>query len=103
MDRSICVLAATAIAIGRLPGEPPAILPHRRGWLSRIAGLRVRRPLADPRLEILRAISASLTRGDAAGRRVLVAAAMQAGWSRGDLCRVFPDTPIFADNAGEGA
>lgn len=87
-------LVAAAIAIGRMPGEPPRILPAPRGWLAWIIGSRVRRPLADPALEVARAISASLARGEAMIRRELMVAAEGAGWSRVDLRRAFPGASI---------
>jgi hypothetical protein len=85
-------LVAAAIAVGRLPGEPAAILEVRTRpqLLSSLFGLRTRRPLSDPRLEILRAISASLTRGVARIGADLVAAAHRTGWTDDDLRRTFP-------------
>jgi hypothetical protein len=58
---------AAAVAAGRMPGEPAIILhPRLRpSPLARLVGMRQHRPLADPRLEILRAISAALTQGRA--------------------------------------
>lgn len=99
MDSATRPLVAAAIAIGRMPGEPPAILPVRHGWLAWMIGVRGRLPLADPRLEVLRAISASLARGERAIRTELLVAAEQAGWSRADLRRAFPDAPMFGAGA----
>lgn len=85
-------LVATAIGIGRMAGEPASVLHTGRGtrllaWLS---GRRNHGPLADPRLEVVRAISAWLACGNNAIRGDLVAAAMSVGWSRDDLYSFFP-------------
>jgi hypothetical protein len=50
--------------------------------------------LADPRLEVLRAISASLSRGMAQIGDDLLAAAYRAGWTSHDLRRAFPDIVV---------
>lgn len=89
-------LIAAAVAAGRLPGEPPVILrpSTQPSWLMRVVGTRRRGPLADPRLEVLRAISASLSRGMAQIGDDLLAAAYRAGWTFHDLRRAFPDVPV---------
>lgn len=89
-------LVAAAVAIGRLPGEPAEILASvaQPNLLAILFGTRRRGPLADPRLEVLRAISASLSRGAAAIRRDLVVAASQVGWTTDDLRRTFPDVAV---------
>jgi hypothetical protein len=91
-------LIAAAVAIGRLPGEPAIIIDPivRPGIVSHLFGLRTRRPLSDPRLEILRAISASLARGVARIGADLVAAAHRRGWSDDDLRRAFPGVALEA-------
>lgn len=85
-------LVTTAIEIGRLAGEPAAILHEGRSTrlLAWLFGRRDHGPLADSRLEVVRAISAWLARGNGAIRGDLVAAAMSAGWSQDDLSSFFP-------------
>lgn len=85
-------LIEAAVAIGRMPGEAPLVLPSSRTWKPWELLARVRRPtpLADPRLEVLRAISASLARGVAEISVELVVAASRAGWTLDDLNRTFP-------------
>jgi hypothetical protein len=85
-------LVAAAVETGRLPGEPPVILPPltRPSLLTRMIGTRRRGPLADPRLEVLRAISASLAKGVAQIGDDLLAAAHRVGWTSDDLRRTFP-------------
>ena len=93
-------LVAAAIAIGRLPGEPAVVLAARRrpDLLSFIFGRRARVPLADPRLEVIRAISASLSRGFDTIRADLIADAAKAGWSRSDLSMLFPALSFRAES-----
>lgn len=85
-------LVAAAIAIGRMPGEPAAVLPVRQRphLASVIFGRKIRSPLADPRLEVIRAISAWLASGFDTIRADLVAEAAEVGWSPGDLSILFP-------------
>ncbi|MBB5712947.1 hypothetical protein [Sphingomonas xinjiangensis] len=85
-------LVAAAIEIGRMPGEPAAVLPARQRplLLGYLFGRKTHRPLADPRLEVIRAISASLTRGIDTIRADLITAAAKVGWSRNDLSLMFP-------------
>ena len=85
-------LIAAAVATGRMPGEPSTVLQPqaRRPILARLFGSQVKGPLADPRLEVLRAISASLSNGEAQIRRDLVAAAYRVGWTPDDLGATFP-------------
>lgn len=85
-------LVATAIGIGRMAGEPASVLSAERRTrrLAWLFGRTKRSPLADPRLEVIRAISAWLARGNGAIRSDLVAAAAHAGWSRNDLRSIFP-------------
>ena len=85
-------LVAAAMAIGRLPGEPASVLPPpgRRRLLARLLGIRPRSALADPRLEVIRAISAALASGATPVRGELVAAAFNAGWSLDELRRALP-------------
>lgn len=91
-ERSLAALVRAAIAIGRLPGEPATVLHpgKRRFLLALLLGRKSHGPLADPRLEVIRAISASLSRGVGTIRRDLIAAAAKAGWSRDDLSLMFP-------------
>jgi hypothetical protein len=91
-------LVAAAIAIGRMPGEPATILranprPH---LLAYLLGVKTHGPLADPRLEVIRAISASLSRGINTIRADLVTAAANVGWSRDDLSLLFPTASLRA-------
>ncbi|PCD04308.1 hypothetical protein COC42_08505 [Sphingomonas spermidinifaciens] len=92
----IAAAIAIAIAIGRMPGEPPKILPamQRVSLIAWLAGTRSRRPLADPQLEVVRAISASLARGASAIRHDLLTAVLLAGWTIEDLRLAFPDVPV---------
>jgi hypothetical protein len=89
-------LIIAAVAAGRLPGEPAIVLTSRgrRPLLARLFGSRVRSPLADPRLEVVRAISASLSTGMGIIRADLLAAADHVGLNRDDLCRAFPGIAI---------
>ncbi|KTF68290.1 hypothetical protein ATB93_14925 [Sphingomonas sp. WG] len=66
----------------------------RRTLRALILGAKAHCPLADPRLEVLRAISASLARGAGAIGRELMAAAQDVGWSIGDLGKAFPGVPM---------
>jgi hypothetical protein len=93
-------LVAAAIAIGRMPGEPAVVLTARQRphLLSIIFGRRAWVPLADPRLEVIRAISASLSRGIDAIRADLIADAVKAGWSRSDLSVLFPALSLRAES-----
>lgn len=85
-------LVAAAVATGRLPGEPASVLQPgaRRSILARLFSSHVKCPLADPRLEVLRAISASLSNGEAHISRDHAAAAYRVGWTPDDLGNVFP-------------
>lgn len=89
---SLGSLVSTAMAIGRMPGEPAAVLRagQRPRLLTRIFGRKIHGPLADPRLEVIRAISASLSRGIGTIRADLITAAAKVGWSREDLSCMFP-------------
>lgn len=89
-------LVAAAIAIGRLRGEPGTVLRQetRPSILSRLLGSRVKGPLADPRLEVIRAISASLAHDSAHIRGDLAAAAYRVGWTPDDLGRTFPGVRV---------
>lgn len=91
-------LIAAAIAIGRMPGEPAAVLyaKQRLRLLADLVGSKAHASLADPRLEVIRAISASLTRGIGVIRADLVAAAANVGWTRDDLSLMFPAVPLRA-------
>ena len=90
-------LAAAAVAAGRMPGEPATVLaPRPPTLLARLLGFRPRSPLADPRLEVLRAISATLARGVAQIGADFVVAAQRVGWTVDDLRRTFPGVPIQA-------
>lgn len=91
-DPRLRSLVAAAIAIGRMPGEPAAVLHavKRHGLLANLFGGKGHGPLADPRLEVVRAISASLSRGVGAIRGDLVSAAVKVGWSGDDLGEMFP-------------
>jgi hypothetical protein len=86
-------LLAAAAAVGRLPGEPPVIIaPRAKPWLlGFLIGSPVRRPLSDPALEVVRAISASLANGAAAVNGDLLAAAYQAGLTPRHLRATFPN------------
>ena len=90
------ILIAAAVAAGRLPGEPAMILPKPTGpsLLAWLIGARRRGPLADPRLEVLRAISASLANGVAQIAGELLAAAHRVGWTADDLRRTFPGVVV---------
>jgi hypothetical protein len=91
MDWSVPILVA-AVAVGRLPGEPPTIL-EPRGKPSVLASLfrrTTRTPLSDPALEVVRAISASLANGAATIRGDLLSAAFRAGLTSGHLRTAFP-------------
>lgn len=85
-------LVAAAVEVGRMPGEPPVILKPalRPSLLARLVGIRPHGPLADPRLEVLRAISASLNRGVVRIGGDLLAAAYEVGWTADDLRHLFP-------------
>lgn len=87
---------AAAVALGRMPGEPANILkPGRpRSLIARLFGAKAYNPLANPRLEVVRAISASLTRGAMRIDAELVAAARRAGWTTEDLGKTFPGVPM---------
>lgn len=89
-------LVAMAIAIGRLRGEPGTVLQpgRRRSIFARLLGSRAKAPLADPRLEVIRAISAFLTNGGAHIRSDLTAAAYRVGWTPDDLGTTFPGVCI---------
>ena len=89
-------LITAAVAVGRMPGEPATILAAAPAptLLTRIFGFRRPAPLSDPRLEVLRAISASLTKGVAQIGEDLVAAAHRAGWNNDDLHRAFPGVAL---------
>jgi hypothetical protein len=91
-------LVAVAVAAGRMPNEPATILDPaaRPTFIARLFGFRRYRPLADPRLEVLRAISASLTRGVARISEDLLEAAHRVGWTDDDLRRVFPEASFWA-------
>lgn len=85
-------LIAAAVAVGRMPGEPDRIIEPAppRGWFDELLRGRRPSPLADPRLEVLRAISASLARRPSEFPADLVAAADRSGWTLHDLWRFFP-------------
>jgi hypothetical protein len=89
-------LIQAAIKAGRMRGEPAVILKPRasRSFLTRMLGARVPGPLADPRLEVLRAISAALAGGIAQIGGELAVAAKQVGWTPEDLRRIFPGVVI---------
>lgn len=91
-------LVAAAIAIGRMPGEPAVVLRagQRPLLLALLFGRRRHGPLADPRLEVIRAISAALSRGVDTVRADLITDAAKAGWSRNDLVSMFPTLPVRA-------
>jgi hypothetical protein len=84
-------LVTAAIAIGRMPGEPAVVLRgvQRPHLLTYIFGKKIHAPLADPRLEVIRAISASLSRGIGTIRSDLITAAAKVGWSSEDLSCMF--------------
>ena len=90
-DRAAHLLSA-AVSVGRLPGEPATILPPRTrpSLMALLVGAPVHTPLADPALEVVRAISASLARGAATIRRDLLLAAHRAGLTPNDLGFAFP-------------
>jgi hypothetical protein len=94
--RRTASLVAAAVAIGRLRGEPDTVLQpgRRQSILGRLFGSRTRVPLADPRLEVIRAISAFLTNGGAHIRCDLTVAAWRVGWTPDDLGRTFPGVRI---------
>ncbi len=94
--RSTASLVAMAVAIGRLRGEPATVLQPgtRQSIFARLLGSRTNAPLADPRLEVIRAISAFLTHGGAHIRSDLTAAAYRVGWTPDDLDRTFPGACI---------
>lgn len=100
-QRQPASLIAAAVAAGRLPGEPATVLvpPIRRSLLRRIFGGQEHSPLADPRLEVVRAISASLSRGVAQIQGDLLAAAFRTGLTRDELARAFPGVAIEASSA----
>lgn len=85
-------LIAAAVAVGQLPGEPARVIEasRSRGWLHDLFRLRLPTPLADPRLEVLRAISASLVKRPNEIPAHLLSAAIRVGWSIPDLRRLFP-------------
>lgn len=85
-------LVAAAIAVGRMPGEPADVLHARQRprFLAYLFGSKAHGPLADPRLEVIRAISASLSHGIGSMRADLVAAAVRVGWTQDDLSLMFP-------------
>jgi hypothetical protein len=90
-DWPVSVLVA-AVAVGRLPGEPPTILEPRdkQSLLASLIGRTTRTPLSDPALEVVRAISASLANGAATIRGDLLTAAFRAGLTSGHLRTAFP-------------
>jgi hypothetical protein len=85
-------LLAAAVIVGRMPGEPPTVLTPRirPSLLDWLIGTPVRTPLADPALEVVRAISASLASGATTIRRDLLAAAYRAGLTAKDLRSASP-------------
>lgn len=85
-------LIAAALAIGRMPGEPARVLGPPAPF-ARIFGTRRPGPLADPRLEVLRAISASRAKGIADISAELATAARRAGWTLDALRHIFPGLP----------
>jgi hypothetical protein len=89
-------LIIAAVAVGRMSGEPAMVLHPlpRLSLLRRIFGIRRSNPLSDPRLEVLRAISASLAKGVAQIGEEFVAAAHRVGWTNDDLGRAFPGVPM---------
>lgn len=91
-------LIAAAAAVGKLPGEPAFVLvpPARPSIFRRLFGDQTHSPLADPRLEVVRAISASLSRGVAQVRGDLLAAAYRVGLTPDELGRAFPGVAIDA-------
>ena len=91
-------LVAAAIAIGRMPGEPAVVLRagQRPRLLALLFGRKKHGPLADPRLEVIRAISAALSRGGDTIRADLITDAAKAGWSRNDLVSMFPTLSVRA-------
>lgn len=93
--RTIALVVA-AVAVGRMPGEPARILAPGAPLplLARLIGARPHLPLADPRLEVLRAISASLAMGAATIGDELLAAALRVDWTKGDLRRAFAGIPL---------
>jgi hypothetical protein len=95
-DPKWLAMLLAAAAAGRAPGEAAVILPpqRRRTLLARLVGMRMRSPLADPRLEVVRAISASLRKGAAHIRADLIAAADHVGLTPLDLSRTFPGVAV---------
>lgn len=91
-DREKTTILAAAVAAGRLPGEPAKVLrpSARRSALTWVLGRPVHSPLADPRLEVVRAISASLARGLGHIRADLAAAAEGAGLTSEEIGLAFP-------------
>jgi hypothetical protein len=80
----------TATSPAKLPvtvAPPDALVAS---LFAHIFGTRVRGPLADPRLEVLRAISASLAKGVVSIGGDLLDAARRAGWTADDLLSTFP-------------
>lgn len=90
-------LIEAAVAVGRMPGEAPLVLTAtgKRTLWALLFRTRRPTPLADPRLEVLRAISASLARGVAEISVELAAAAGRAGCTPDDLNRTFPGVPMM--------
>ncbi|AHE55416.1 hypothetical protein [Sphingomonas sanxanigenens] len=85
LPSALSALEAEVVRIGLLPRERPAILamaiagPLRR-LLHTVFGTSAARPLADARLEALRAMAAAIGRGHEPGAE-LVTAFTAAGWT----------------------
>jgi hypothetical protein len=81
-----------------MPGEPATVIHvrQRTRFFAYLFGQKTHGPLADPRLEVIRAISASLTRGIGSIGADLIAAAAKVGWTRDDLSVMFPAVSLRA-------
>lgn len=81
-----------AIELGRRAGEPAHIIPQTgsRGLTGWILNNQRKRPLADPRLEVIRALSSVLDKAPKTIDRALTDAMQQVGWKLADLQLFFP-------------
>ncbi|MHA6767110.1 hypothetical protein [Sphingobium ummariense] len=94
---SAASLIAAAVAVGRMPGEPATVIDPevRPSLFARLFGGPTRAALANPRLEVVRAISASLARGATDVRADLLAAAQKVGLTADELRQTFPELTVL--------
>lgn len=93
---TVSQLDAVAVNLGRLPKEPDRVIKARprHDFIDWISGRQRPRPLADGRLEVLRAISASLQRRPGIIREDLYRTACEAGVTADELRLIFPTAAL---------